>query len=316
MTIPINNIPFCRNFLDRQGILRRDNLEIEKLFNAKDTKIILFYGNKTLLENDNSTPLIFTAAQFLSLGLETKNRIFLGIDNSKIPYFAVQIATPNHFEDGDELFIDNCTFADIRQNMNTIDAETLSICGTARSLFAWHDARPYCSRCGHESEPTEAGWKRQCPHCHTEHFPRTDPVAIMLVTYGDKCLLGRSVNFPEGLYSNLAGFIEPGETIEQGCAREIMEEVGLELDGIKIIGNQPWPNPSQLMVAMIATAKDDKLTLDPNEVLSAFWFTKDQVRQLLFGNLEIDGQKCFGPSKSAIARFMLEYWLENEQILL
>lgn len=134
----------------------------------------------------------------------------------------------------------------------------------------------------------------------------------MLVLHEGKCLLGRSKNFPQGFFSILAGFIEPGETMEEGCAREVFEEVGIEIEDCKILANQPWPYPSQLMIGMAANAKSSELNIDPEELAEAHWFTRDEVRALFSKDgLEFNGVTCFGPRHTAIAHYLLQYWLNE-----
>jgi NAD+ diphosphatase len=155
----------------------------------------------------------------------------------------------------------------------------------------------------------EAGWKRACPQCKTEHFPRTDPVAIMLAVHGDKCLLGRGPGFRAGYISALAGFIEPGETIEEGCARELMEEAGVTMTSARIIANQPWPFPSQLMIALIAEVSSAELKLDTDEVSEAIWFDRRQARALLSdGGCVINGTTLRAPPPLAIAHHLIRAW--------
>ena len=300
---PINDIAFCLNDLDRCGEIRGDKDKLFELFNSPTAKIILFKQIMPLMGNDGDKlfPIYLASGKLPPF----EKSIFLGIDSENTPYFAVQSIDENL-----EPLL-NGEFLEIRQNMLKIDVRDISILGTARSLLMWHDAHGFCPKCGHKSIILDAGWKRYCENCHTEHFPRIDPVAIMLVLYGDKCLLARSINFPEGLYSNLAGFIEPGETLEQGCAREVLEEVGIKVENIQIIGNQPWPNPSQLMIGMVAHAQSDKIEINPTEVLDAGWFTKEEVRALLSGGMEIKGNHCYGPRVTAIAYHLLQYWLNE-----
>lgn len=299
----INDIAFCLNNLDRSGEIRGDKEKLDELFNSDAARIILFKDIAPLMRKAGELlePYYLCSKEIPNY----HNLIFLGLDNDKNPYFSVQS------NDENLLPHKNGEFLEIRQNMLKIDARDISILGTARSLLMWHNNHGFCPKCGSKSIVMEAGWKRYCENCNTEHFPRIDPVAIMLVLYGEKCLLAHSVNFPEGLYSNLAGFIEPGETLEQGCAREVLEEVGLEVEKIEIIGNQPWPNPSQLMIGMIAHAKTDNIQINLSEVLAAGWFNKNEVRQLLTTGMEIDSKPCFGPRPAAIAYHLLQYWLNR-----
>ena len=177
---------------------------------------------------------------------------------------------------------------------------------TARSLLDWHARHRFCANCGAPSVPFRAGWARQCPACGTEHYPRTDPVAIMLAEYQDRVLVGRQPNFAPGRYSALAGFIEVGESIEEAVARELREEAGVVATSVRYVASQPWPFPSQLMVACIASVADDVVTLDLAELEDAKWVDRAEVAAALAG----DAQAVFGaPPRYAIANSLFRAWL-------
>jgi NAD+ diphosphatase len=178
--------------------------------------------------------------------------------------------------------------------------------GAARSLVDWHARHQFCARCGEATHPIKAGWARQCATCSTEHFPRTDPVVIMLAEYGDKVLIGRNPRFPAGRFSALAGFVEPGETFEEAVRRELWEECGVRTGRVDYLFSQPWPFPSQLMIACMAQALDDKITLDVEEVEEAIWVTRDEVRAALAHE---EGARFSPPSTVAVANHMLRHWL-------
>ncbi len=174
----------------------------------------------------------------------------------------------------------------------------------ARSVLDWHARHGFCANCGAATAPFRAGWGRQCPACATEHFPRTDPVVIMIAEHDGRALLGRQAAWPQGRYSALAGFLEPGESIEEAVAREIWEEAGLRVGDVRYLASQPWPFPSQLMMACVARAESDVLTLDTNELEDAIWVTRDEVRSVLAG-----GEGPFvAPPPYAIAHTLLTRW--------
>ncbi|WP_425230872.1 NAD(+) diphosphatase [Sphingomonas sp.] len=178
----------------------------------------------------------------------------------------------------------------------------------ARSVLDWHARHRFCANCGAATALFRAGWGRQCPACSTEHFPRTDPVVIMIADHGGRALLGRQAAWPAGRYSALAGFLEPGESIEEAVAREIGEEAGVRVKGVRYVASQPWPFPSQLMIACIAEAEDDALTLDHNELEDAIWVPRDAVRVVLAG-----GEGPFlAPPPHAIAHTLLSRWAALE----
>lgn len=152
---------------------------------------------------------------------------------------------------------------------------------SARALVLWHARHRFCSTCGHPSRPRQGGHQRVCSRqeCHAEHFPRTDPCVLVLVCDGDRCLLGRSRGWPSGMYSALAGFVEPGESLEAAVAREVMEEVGVKVGKLRYAGSQPWPFPASLMVGFVAQALSDEIRLDEQELEAARWVTREQLQR-------------------------------------
>ena len=184
-----------------------------------------------------------------------------------------------------------------------------AIYGTARSLIEWHNAHKYCGRCGHATALFRAGWGRKCGNCGTEHFPRTDPVVIMLAEFEGKALLGRQSRFPPGNYSALAGFLEPGESIDEAVRREIWEESGVTCGEVRYITSQPWPfGGSQLMIACVADAEGDEIALDTTELEDAMWVTREQARAALDNAPDKDFN---APPPFAIAHSLLRHWVDN-----
>lgn len=187
-----------------------------------------------------------------------------------------------------------------------LDAADAPLFAAALSLVRWHSRHSYCANCGHQTDTVRGGWSRSCPNCGAEHFPRVDPVAIMLIEHEGRLLLGRQPHYPEHRYSALAGFIEVGESIEDAVAREVKEEAGIEVGDVHYVASQPWPFPSSLMIGCHAQARNGDLTIDRNELEDARWFTRDEVRQGLSGG---DHAPFQAPPPSAIARTLLEDWL-------
>jgi NAD+ diphosphatase len=177
----------------------------------------------------------------------------------------------------------------------------------ARSLIDWHSRHGFCANCGTATDIFRAGWGRTCPNCKAEHFPRVDPVVIMIAEHDGRALLGRGKGWPPGRYSALAGFLEPGEAIEEAVAREIHEEAGIRVSGVRYIASQPWPFPSQLMMACVATAEDDTITLDTNELEDAIWVSRDEVRAILAGG----AGSFLPPPPYAIAFTLLTEWAKG-----
>lgn len=179
----------------------------------------------------------------------------------------------------------------------------------ARSLIDWHSRHGFCARCGSATTPFRAGWARRCGGCGAEHFPRTDPVVIMLAEYEGRVLIGRQPSFPAGRYSALAGFIEVGESIEEAVARELFEEAGVHATGVRYLASQPWPFPSSLMMACIAPVTSETVTLDTNELEHAMWVDRDQVAASLAGD---PAALFIAPPPYAIAHTLFARWLAGE----
>ena len=177
----------------------------------------------------------------------------------------------------------------------------------ARSVLDWHARHGFCANCGTPTAPFRAGWGRACPSCGTEHFPRVDPVVIMLAEHNDRVLLGRQPAFPPGRYSALAGFLEPGESIEEAVAREVREEAGIVVRDVRYVASQPWPFASSLMIACVAAAESDAITLDENELEDAIWVKRGAVRAVLSGR----SGPFLPPPPYAIAHTLLTAWAEG-----
>ncbi|MGC2774463.1 MAG: NAD(+) diphosphatase [Bradyrhizobium sp.] len=189
-----------------------------------------------------------------------------------------------------------------------VPVEQLATIAMAKSMVSWHQRHGFCANCGTKTGMREGGWKRECPSCKTEHFPRTDPVVISLVASGDKCLLGRQKQFPAGMYSCLAGFVEAAETIEDAVRREVFEESGIRCTDVAYYMTQPWPYPSSLMIGCSARALNEDIVIDRTELEDARWFDRDEARLMLLRQ-HPDG--LAGPHPFAIAHHLVGRWLKN-----
>jgi len=232
--------------------------------------------------------------------------ILLGLDGDHA-YFALDISGANDpANEGPLAGLGH--FREMRGASMLLPARDTAILGQAKALIDWHQRHRFCARCGAETTMADAGYKRACPKCEAEHFPRTDPVVIMLATHGDACLVGRGKNFPGRFYSALAGFIEPGETIEEAVRRELHEEAGVKTGRVDYFATQPWPFPSSLMIGCFAEAESREITLDGVELADAQWIERDKARAILGGD---QSHGIFFPPSIAIAHHLLKRWVEK-----
>ncbi len=196
------------------------------------------------------------------------------------------------------------------QALASLSGPDMAIYGMARSLVGWHARHRFCAQCGAPTAPAKGGWQRNCTSeaCRAEHFPRTDPVTIMLVEHEGNLLLGRQPRFPAKRFSALAGFVEPGETIEEAVAREVLEEAGVRVRDVSYVTSQPWPFPSSLMIACHSHTDNPAITIDANELEDACWFTRAEVAAAMAGDEEAP---FIAPPPSAVAYVLLRWWLDN-----
>lgn len=237
--------------------------------------------------------------------------VFLGLD-AGAPVAAVDLSawTPASLPETGLFFdpteqvhplIEGARFVELRGVMQSLPPVQGEIAATARALTEWHRTHRFCAACGQPSQPAQSGWQRPCPACNASHFPRTDPVAIMLIRCGDRVLVGRSPGWPERMYSCLAGFVEPGETIPAAVRREVAEETGIRVGEVRFIASQPWPYPSQLMLGCVGEALNDDITLDPAELQDARWLDGEELTAVLAGT----HPEVLAPRQGSIAGWML-----------
>jgi len=202
--------------------------------------------------------------------ISNNSGVYLGDDHDARPWFAISVTERENLR----------PIRDIMRN-GELPPDLLSIIAQGRSLTHWHARHGFCANCGSKTEMADAGYRRHCASCKADHFPRTDPVVIMAVRHAGKILLARQKSWDPGMFSAVAGFMEPGETIEQAVAREVLEETGIEVSKVTYIASQPWPFASSLMIGAVAEAKDSKITMDEVELEQARWFSFAEVRQML-----------------------------------
>lgn len=224
--------------------------------------------------------------------------VFLGLDDGR-PCFA---AVPDRGDAGPRMANPALWAA-----MAALNADDLALYGGARSIVDWHARHRFCAHCASATTLAKGGWQRNCPQCGAQHFPRTDPVAITLVEHADgRLMLGRGLGWPEGRFSALAGFVEPGESIEEAVAREVFEESGVRVRDVTYVASQPWPFPSQLMIGCHAFADDETITPDTTEMAEIHWFTRAEVAAAMAGET---GARFLKPIDQAIATHLLKGWL-------
>jgi NAD+ diphosphatase len=278
---------FTGDGLDRADHLRADPVAIMALLCDAEARELVW---------DNGAPAIDEQGKLRWDPVVGDPPLFLGI-NGKSPRFS---ALP----DGNVPIDARAHF----QLLSVLDAADAPTFAAALSLANWHRRHTHCSVCGTATESNRGGWSRKCGNCGAEHYPRVDPVVIMLAEHGGRLLLGRQPHYPPGRYSALAGFVEPGESIEAAVVREIKEEAGIEVTRVRYLCSQPWPFPSSLMVGAYAIALDDSLVIDTNELDDARWFTRDEVVAALASDTSAPFQP---PPRSAIARTLLERWVDG-----
>ncbi len=308
IVLPKNPNVFANSPLNRAGHLRSDQDWLKSALADKQSLFIPVWKLMPFLiknrEGKRETGWV-TGELALPLTRPGAIVIFLGLYRDSA-HFAIDISS--HTDPTSEGALAGLgTFADLRTIAEEIDIGDAAILAQAKSLIDWHQRHGFCANCGEPTIAADAGYKRFCEACNTEHFPRTDPVVIMLALNGDTCLLGRQEKWPAGFYSALAGFIEPGETIEEAVARELHEEAGITIDQVSFHSTQPWPYPSSLMIGCYARAKTTDITVDMNELSDARWFTREEVRNALH-----KGSKDLRmPPALAIAHQLVKSWVEE-----
>lgn len=301
MPIFDKNCPFSAEPLDRACDARADPAWIDARLVDPASLFLPLYRGDPLIRDGRAVFLASQARAEFPAGAST---VFLGL-KAGAAHFAVDFAGAS--APGDAPFSEFGAYTPLREAAFALGdaSDDLAIIGHARWLLDWHRRHHYCAVCGSKTEVRDGGAKRQCPDCGTEHFPRSDPVAIVLATHEDACLLGRGPHFPPGFLSALAGFVEACETPEECAARELREEAGVALSNVRYQFSQPWPFPSSLMMGFIADAKDRALTLDVREIVEARWVEKGEIQSLLAG-VKRDDIKL--PPRFAIARRLIERW--------
>lgn len=299
---PSQFVGFAGGRIDRQSE-NRTEASLETALKDPAVRVLLTRaGRMHLKETEDGFDGYFSADEARALGAKLEHAVLLGSSGH-----GPVVAAPAGL-DADDL-PEGLKAIDHRSVyiQGLVAPETLGELAQGASLLHWHITNRYCGRCGERTEMRVGGYKRACTGCDTELFPRTDPVAIMLSVTRERCVLGRSPHFPPGMYSALAGFIEPGETIEQAVRRETLEESGIRLGRVVYHASQPWPFPHSLMIGCFGEAISEEISFDGNELEDCRWFTRGEVRNILAGTHEAD-IRC--PPPGAIAHHLIRAWAE------
>ncbi len=298
---------FAGNPLDRASDRRGDADWLSRQLGSSESLGVALWNGRAFVEKtkDGGEQIAYLPSRLVGeLAGGNERLLFLGLWN-ETAVFAVDIEGSNDPAQGPLQGLGE--FKELRQIALQLPDTDAAILATAKAMFEWRRKHQFCAACGQPSTTRDGGWKRQCPSCQAEHFPRTDPVVIMLAAHGDRCMLGRQEAWPKGMFSALAGFLEPGESIEEACARELSEEAGLRTISVRYHSTQPWPYPSSLMIGLIAEVEDDEGTPDQTELSEVRWFTRAEARGLLAGELE----GVFCPPRMAIAHQLIRAWAEE-----
>lgn len=310
-------VTFGGSGLDRAAGLRGDAARQDALWADPATRVLPVWRGKMLVAGEaralcyvDAGHKAIAGAPRLFLGLDAQGALF-AVDLSDWEPPADQPALPGTFLDPTEQIHpdlpEGSRFAELRALMAGLSPREAELAAMARALFGWHAHHGFCARCGARSDVAMAGWQRTCPTCGAHHFPRTDPVVIMLVTRGNSVLLGRSHGWPEGMYSLLAGFIEPGETIEAAVRREVAEETSVRVGPVSYLASQPWPFPASLMLGCRGEAETEAIAVDPAELEDALWVTREEMVQVMAGL----HPRIRPARRGAIAHFLIANWLAD-----
>jgi NAD+ diphosphatase len=303
---PRPRLGYTASALDRAAGCRGDDAALKK-FSQHDRAGVYAIGGDlvAMKQRGESVDPLFTVAEARDFGA-VRDTVFLGL-LAEAPRFGFGFdaaALEPHKTRNDLKITDLRTIA----VQGRVDAQHLPPLAEAKALLGWHARHRFCSNCGAPTRAVQGGWRRDCPSCKTEHFPRIDPVAIMLAIAGDRCVLGRSPRFAPTMWSALAGFAEPGETIEDAVRREVLEEAGIAIGRVVYFASQPWPFPSSLMIGCHAEALSETIVIERSEIEDARWFERDELALMLAGR---HPEGLTTPPPVAIAHHLIRGFVED-----
>jgi len=298
----LKNLWYTGAPLDRVSHLREDAAWVAARRRAKDTRLVPVWRSRSLVHTEDDRALILTVEEAGELLDSAQHEVVLGLEGDTL-YIGLDLS---HLDDpyGHPRIEAEGAFEDLRQIGPVIPADQGAILAHARGMMTWHQRHQFCGVCGAPTEVSHGGYQRNCTGCSAQHFPRTDPAVIMLVHKGDNCLLGRTHHFPRRIYSTLAGFVEPGESLEEAVAREVFEEAGVTVGEVRYMASQPWPFPSSLMLGFHAEAEAMELNIDPKELEDARWMTREQIGRIEEFDMEL-------PRRDSIAWRLVKAWMDG-----
>ena len=318
------SVTFGGGGLDRAAVLRGDSARVGAMLGDPRARLLPVWRGKPLVAGGDG--LGWLAPGHPALAQAREAPAFLGMvptaADGDVPAFAVDIsawepagvdaaATAAFFDASEQmhpLLPNDHRFVELRGVMAHLSPLEAELAAMARGLLTWHQTHPFCARCGARSVPAAAGWQRECKACGAHHFPRTDPVVIMLITRGEQLLIGRSHGWPEGMYSLLAGFVEPGETVEAAVRREVAEETGVRVGPVRYLASQPWPFPASLMLGCAGEAESAAIRIDPVEIEDARWIDRQEMVEVMLRR-----HPTVRPARrGAIAHFLISRWLADD----
>ena len=284
--------------VDRASGLRGDPARLAEMWGRSETRVLPVWRSKHIVVSEEPSRVAFVEADRFR-ELDREQAILLG-QGDGATYFAVDVSEVE--EPLEVLGLDAAhAIMGLREVASLLSQEDGALLAYANGMMSWHRRHGFCSACGAPTVPAQGGHVRECTACEELHFPRTDPAVIMLVTAGDECLLGRQAAWPDKVYSTLAGFVEPGESLEEAVAREVREEAGIRVEDVRYHSSQPWPFPGSLMLGFTAVATSRDIELQTDELEDARWFEREELRA---------AQDVRLPSEISIARRLIEDWLE------
>lgn len=302
---PPDTLGFCHPTIDRAAESRDDDGFMARAFAEGAGTTFAILGETVLLKQGDPVSARFEPGE-LPLPEFHREQVFLGIEAGEARFATLYDAAAADLLGATP----GMALVGLRQCAmeGLLPPGDLAGLAEGKALLHWHRTHRFCATCGHASELRQSGWRRDCPSCKALHFPRTDPVVIMLAVKGERCLLGRQPRFPQGNYSCLAGFCEPGETIEDAVRREVFEEAGITTARVRYVASQPWAFPNSLMIGAIAEATSETIVMDVTEMEDVRWFSRDEARAILAG----EHADVRAPASFAIARHILKAWVTGE----